>query len=75
MTAERKNQAINHQFTLAEARRTPTFWIFGLALTLQSLYITAITFHIESIFTESGMEGTRGFAMFPAAALSELPPP
>lgn len=66
---KRTNQPILHQFTLSEARRTPTFWIFGLTLTLQSLYITAITFHIESIFTEAGMESTRGFAMFPAAAL------
>lgn len=68
-TAERKSQTIHHQFTLPEARRTLTFWIFGLTLTLQSLYITAITFHIESIFTEAGMEGTRGFDLFPAAAL------
>jgi len=67
--AERKNLAIHHQFTLPEARRTLTFWIFGLTLTLQSLYITAITFHIESIFTEAGMDGARGFAIFPAAAL------
>jgi cyanate permease len=68
-TAERKNQAIHRQFTLPEARRTLTFWVFGLALALQSLYITSITFHIESIFTEAGMENTRGFAMFPSAAL------
>jgi OFA family oxalate/formate antiporter-like MFS transporter len=67
--AERENLTIHHQFTLPEARRTLTFWIFGLALTLHSLYITAITFHIESIFTEAGMKGARGFAMFPAAAL------
>lgn len=66
--AERKNQAIHHPFTLPEARRTLTFWVFGLALTLQSLYITALTFHIESIFSEAGMDGSRGFAMFSAAA-------
>lgn len=66
---KRKRQAIQYQFTLPEARRTLTFWVFGLALALHSLYITAITFHIESIFTEAGMDGTRGFAMFPAAAL------
>jgi len=68
-TAERKNQIIHHQFTLPEARRTLTFWVFGLAMALQAMYITALTFHIESIFTEAGMESTRGFAMFPKAAL------
>jgi len=67
--AEHKSLTIHHQFTLPEARRSLTFWVFGLALALQSLYITAITFHIESIFTEAGMDGSRGFAMFPAAAL------
>jgi MFS family permease len=67
--AERKNQMIHHQFTLPEARRTPAFWIFGLALALQALTITAVTFHVESIFTESGMSAARGFAMFPKAAL------
>lgn len=67
--AERKNQMIHHQFTLPEARRTFTFWTFGTALALQALAITAVTFHVESIFTESGMDGARGFAMFPNAAL------
>ena len=49
----------NHQISLRQQKQGST----------ESLYITAITFHIESIFTEAGMESTRGFAMFPAAAL------
>lgn len=58
--------------TLPEARRTFVFWVFSLSLTLQSLYITAITFHIESIFTEAGLEGARGFSIFPASALISI---
>ncbi|HKL22891.1 MAG TPA: MFS transporter, partial [Tichowtungia sp.] len=67
--AEKPGAVIHHAFTLPEARRTLTFWVFGLALALQALTITAVTFHIESIFTEAGLESTRGFAMFPTAAL------
>lgn len=58
--------------TLAEARRTYVFWVFGFALALQALAITAITFHIESIFTEAGLPGSRGFSVLPAAALISI---
>lgn len=58
--------------TLPEARRTFVFWVFSLALTLQSLYLTAVTFHIESIFTEAGLDGARGFGIFPSAALISI---
>lgn len=66
---ERKLPEIHHPFTLAEARATFTFWVFGLALALEALYLTAITFHIESIFSEAGMEGARGFSILPYSAL------
>ncbi len=59
----------HRQFTLAEARCTFAFWPFALALSLQALVITAVTFNIESIFTEAGMEGVQGFALFPPMAL------
>jgi MFS family permease len=67
-TGAKKSAAIR-DFTLPEARRTLTFWVCSLALAVQALTITAITFHIESIFTQSGLEGARGFAIFPSAAL------
>lgn len=68
-TATDTPTVMHRQFTLQEARRTLTFWVFSIALALQALYITAVTFHIESIFTEAGMKGTRGFDMLPTAAL------
>ena len=38
-------------FTLYEARESFNFWIFNLTLSLQGLYITALTFNIVDIFT------------------------
>ena len=65
----RENQEMTHrQFTLAEARRTFPFWAFTLTLSLQALVLTAITFHIESIFDLAGMDGSKGFAIFPPIA-------
>ncbi len=51
-------------FTLAEARGTFCFWAFALTMALQALVITAVTFHIESIFEQAGMEGKQGFNIF-----------
>ncbi len=42
-------------YTLREARRTYPFWLFCLSLTLSSLTITALTFHVVSIFQTAGM--------------------
>lgn len=55
-------------FTLAEARRTFSFWVFALTMGLQALVITAATFNIESIFEHAGMTGAEGFAIFPYSA-------
>ena len=60
---------IRHEFTLAEARRTWSFWAFTLTICIQALVLTAIGFHIESIFQQVGMPGTMGFAMLPPAAI------
>jgi len=60
---------IHREFTLAEARRTATFWLFTLTICLQALVLTAIGFHIESIFHLAGMTSEQGFGMLPPAAL------
>lgn len=68
---ERTKPAIQHPFTLAEARRTFSFWVFALTMATQALVITAVGFNMESIFTMAGMEGAQGFAMLkPAAAIA-----
>jgi len=68
-TVERTKPAVYHAFTLAEARRTVAFWAFALTMALQALVLTAVTFNIESIFEQAGMNGAQGFALFPPAAL------
>lgn len=46
---------IHRNFTRSEAVRTPSFWIFNLALGLQSFIITGYTFHVISIAENMGI--------------------
>jgi len=58
-------------YTLQEARRTLTFWVYTMSLILFSLVITAVTFHIISIFDEAGMGPEKAVSIFlPAAVIS-----
>lgn len=52
------------QFTLAEARRTYSFWIFALALSLFGLFVTGLGFHVSSIFKTAGLSRSAGFGIF-----------
>ncbi len=68
----RKTHAETHAgaaFTLPEARRTYSFWVFALALFTAGLVLTAYTFHIVSIFDEAGMSRARAVGVFLPAAL------
>lgn len=56
-------------FTLPEARRTYSFWIFALALTIGSLVVTAYTFHVVSIFDDAGMSRSRAVSIFFPASI------
>jgi MFS family permease len=51
-------------FTLAEARKTLPFWIFGLTLAMQSLFVTSLTFHIISIFDSAGIGKVNAIGIF-----------
>jgi OFA family oxalate/formate antiporter-like MFS transporter len=57
------------QFTLREALRTYSFWVFALSLCVFSLYITGLTFHIASIFENAEMTRKQGFAIFLPASI------
>ncbi|MFP4212173.1 MAG: MFS transporter [Alkalispirochaeta sp.] len=52
------------QFTLPQARRTLTFWVFIAMVTLSAMYFTGLTFNIVSVFAESGMSRTRAVSIF-----------
>lgn len=57
--------AINsqRQFTVAEVRRHLPYWSFALTLSLSGFYVTAMTFHIVSIFDQAGMNDKTAFAV------------
>lgn len=65
------NEQSRRQFTLIEARKTFPLWIFTITLALQALVLTAVSFHIESIFNLAGMDSEQGFKIFiPIAYIS-----
>ncbi|MFG0261443.1 MAG: MFS transporter [Novipirellula sp. JB048] len=71
---ERKTHAetlSGRQFTLAEARRTYSFWVFTFSVVLSGFLLTAFAFHVVSIFAEAGMSRRQAVAIFlPAACVS-----
>ncbi len=57
--------------SLAEVRRSPSFWLYSGGLAIHALFGTAVTFHIVSIFAEAGRDRTEAFAYFlPQAIVS-----
>ena len=65
--------ASGRQFTLSEARRTYSFWIFTFSVVLSGLVLTAFTFHVVSIFADAGMQRRQAVAIFvPAACVSVI---
>jgi MFS transporter, OFA family, oxalate/formate antiporter len=59
------------EFTLKEAQRTFSFWLFALPLAIYAQYITGFTFHLVSIFENSGMTRDKALAVFiPISLLS-----
>lgn len=57
--------------TRHQAARDPVFWLYAFALAMHSLFVTAITFHIISVFEEAGRGRTEALAyFFPAAIVS-----
>lgn len=61
------------QFTLAEARKTMTFWLFSIPLAMYALYITGFTFHLVSIFEHAGMGREKALAVFiPVSVISVI---
>ena len=58
-------------FTLREAQRNFSFWLFTFALAAQALFITGLTFNITDIFTKSGLTRSEGVNLFlPSAVIA-----
>lgn len=64
-----ENSTAQPSATLHEAVRTQVFWLATLSLSMHSLFLTAVTFHIVSIFAEAGRSQTEAFAYFLPVAL------
>lgn len=56
-------------WTLLETRRTLTFWIFNIGLAMFSLFLTAVTFHVVSIFKVAGYERSDAISIFLPTAI------
>ncbi|MCK3684802.1 MFS transporter [Maribellus sp. YY47] len=52
------------QFTLKEARKSATLWLFALPLAIYALYITGFTFHLVSLFEAAGIGRDEALAIF-----------
>ncbi len=63
----------DRDYTLSEAVKTYSFWIFNLALAMNALYITAYTFHVESIFAQYGFDNAKAVSLFLPMAFVAVP--
>ncbi|HEA67892.1 MAG TPA: MFS transporter [Desulfobacterales bacterium] len=51
-------------WTLGQARRTFTFWIFNLSFAMFGLLSTALTFHMVSVFEVAGLSRSEAITVF-----------
>ena len=51
-------------FTLKQSKKTRAFWMFGLALSFSSFFITGFTFHVVSIFESVNYSKTEAVSIF-----------
>ncbi|MFA9389302.1 MAG: MFS transporter [Prolixibacteraceae bacterium] len=63
-TLKQKKHKTQIELTLKQATKSYSFWIFNLALALNALYVTALTFNIVSIFGESGFDRETAISIF-----------
>jgi cyanate permease len=71
--AKNKKMAMDAQDekTVAQAKKQPVYWVVMLSLGFWSLFNTAFTFNVISIFDEIGMDATQAVKIFfPMSVLS-----
>jgi MFS transporter, OFA family, oxalate/formate antiporter len=68
-----KPALVEDNWTLSEAIRTPVFWVLAASLAAPSMLNTGLTFHIFSIFKDSGLDASIAAAVFiPMASAGAL---
>jgi cyanate permease len=64
---------IEENWTLSEAMHTPAFWLIGAGMASMSMLTTGLTFHIFSIFKDSGLTSAVAASIFlPIAATGAI---
>jgi MFS family permease len=61
---EEKTLPAEENWTLKEAMKTRAFWTFGLGVSLFTLLITGLTFHLVSIFQSQGLDAATAAGVF-----------
>jgi len=70
-TAQAKPRYQAPSATLAQAQRSPIFWIYALGLSTHALFGTAVTFHVVDVFAEADRTRSVAFGYFiPTAVVS-----
>jgi cyanate permease len=54
----------DRDYSLKEARKTLAFWAFTLGITLTAFYVSGLIFHIESVFSSSGLNRDMALGIF-----------
>jgi MFS family permease len=62
-TVVKKDSAIK-QFTIKDAKKTRAFWMYSLILSFYSFFVTGLTFHIVSVFNNSGYTKEQAISIF-----------
>lgn len=57
-------EKIEINLTLEDAKKTRAFWMFGLALSFNSFFVTGFTFHVVSIFGSQDYSKAQAIAVF-----------
>nr|WP_319400850.1 MFS transporter [uncultured Carboxylicivirga sp.] len=63
-TKSKASQTSENNFTLSEAIKTRSFWMYALTLSFHSFFVTGFTFHVVSIFGEAGYDRDAAIAIF-----------
>lgn len=78
LSLKKKNRSLKHnadcqaEFTVKQAQKTVAFWAVTLALSIQALVITGITFHINSIGNEVGKTIAESISIFPPITMISI---
>lgn len=61
---QQKTKIAEDNWTLSEALHAPVFWVIAASLAVPSMLNTGLTFHIFSIFQDSGLDASIAAAVF-----------